>query len=77
MKIITSVMVISCMIFLSLSAGACDSGPGQTTSTENTTTNNQSIQTIIEGESSRLLCKHGGIEPRNRPYCLWQDRWRN
>jgi hypothetical protein len=47
MKIITSIMVISCMIFLSLSAGACDSGPGQTTSMESTTTTNQPVITVF------------------------------
>jgi hypothetical protein len=46
MKIITSIMVISCMILLSLSAAACDTEPSQTTSTESTTTDNQSILTI-------------------------------
>jgi hypothetical protein len=50
MKIITSVVAISCVILLSLFTGACDTGAGQTTGTKSTTTNNQSIQTIIEGE---------------------------
>ncbi len=43
MKILASIIVISCIMILSLSAGACDTGPNQT---ESSTTTSQSILTI-------------------------------